>query len=197
MITVQVYSTDYHRVKERDTEMKYMIKDLMKGKLVPALISIALGIIIILARKSALDVLVKVVGGLAITCGIAFIAIYMTRQDPDKGNLQMVIGMAVIAALAGLILIFFAETIVDFFPTLMGIFLILNGLSNLVGAGADEDNRVMAGIMGVISILFGILLVAKPGFIVNAIMIYIGAFFIVNGLMDLFLVKRVVRTPLK
>ena len=197
MITVQVYSTDYHRVKGRETEMKYMIKDLMKGKLVPALISIALGIIIIIARRAALDVLVKIVGGLMITCGIAFIAIYMTRQDPDKGNLQMVIGMAVIAALAGLILIFFAETIVDFFPTLMGIFLILNGLSNLVGAGADEDNRVMAGIMGVISILFGILLVAKPGFIVNAIMIYIGAFFIVNGLMDLFLVKRVVRTPLK
>ncbi len=173
--------------------MQYMIKDLMRRKVIPAMLSIALGIVIIIARRSAVDLLVRIMGGLVITCGFAFVAIYLTRPDPERGNLSMVLVMAAAAMIAGLLMIHYAEIIVNFFPTLMGIFLILNGLSHLTAAGVEKEYRIPAVITGALVILFGLVLVAQPGFIVNAIMIWIGAFFIANGLMDLILVKRMNR----
>ena len=171
--------------------MEYRARMMLKEKTLPALLSVALGIVIIIARRSALDLLVKIVGGLVIAGGVAAVAVYLNRKDRDKGDLKMVLIMAAAAAVIGLLLISLAESIVDFFPTLMGIFLILNGLSHLAEAGTDQENRIAAGITGVITILFGILIVARPGFIANAIMVFIGVFFSLNGLMDLFMVRRV------
>ena len=172
-----------------------MIKDLLKRKVIPAVLSIALGIVIIIARRAALDLLVKIIGGLIIASGLAIIGIYLTRPDPERGSLQMVLVMAATAVIIGMLLIYFAEDVVNFFPILMGIFLILNGLSHLTAAaGAAGGDRVLVGFMGIAVIILGVLIVMQPGFIADAIMIYIGAFFIVNGFMDLVMVKRLSRT---
>ncbi len=171
--------------------MKYMIKDWMKRKIIPAILSIALGILIIIARRSALDLLVKIVGGMMIASGLAFVAIYLTREEREKGSLQLTLLMTAATVILGLLLIFFAEAVVDFFPVMMGIFLILNGLAHLTeSASVEGADRFISGIMGVIIIIFGILIVLQPGVVANALMIYIGVFFVVNGLFDLFLSIR-------
>lgn len=171
--------------------MKYMIKDWMKRKIIPAILSIALGILIIIARRSALDLMVKIVGGMMIVSGLAFIAIYMTREDRDRGSMQMTLLMTAMTVIIGLLLIIFAEAVVDFFPIMMGIFLILNGLGHLTeSASVDGADRFISGIMGVIIIIFGVLIVLQPGVVADALMIYIGVFFVINGLFDLFLSIR-------
>ena len=170
--------------------MEYKVRELLKNKAMAAVLSVALGIVIIIARRAALDLLIKIIGGLVITGGIALIAVNLIRPDNASGNMTTVLVMGGLAVLAGIVLITCAEGVVDFFPTLMGIFLILNGLSHLAVAGTDPDNRITAVIMGAIIIVLGILIVLHPGFIANAIMIFIGSAFIVNGLFDLFMVKQ-------
>ena len=170
--------------------MKENIRTLMKGKLIPAILSIVLGIVLIIARRAALDVLVKIVGILIAVSGLAFIIAYFVRGNSDSGKLQLIVGPAVIAIIFGIVLFFCASAVVDFFPILMGIILILNGLSHLTMASVDDGDRVLTAIMGVIVIIFGVLIVLRPGFVADAVMVFIGAFFIVNGLFDLFIVKR-------
>ncbi len=170
--------------------MEYRFREMLKNKTINALVSVALGIVIIIARRAALDLLVKIIGGLILTGGIAYLAINLIRPD-TTATLKTDLIIAGLAILAGIILITCAEGIVDFFPTLMGVFLILNGLSHLAAAGVDKENRIIAVIMGVVIIALGVLIVMRPGIIANAIMIFIGASFLVNGLFDLFLVKRV------
>lgn len=170
--------------------MEYRFKELLKNKTINALVSVALGIIIIIARRAALDLLVKIIGGLVLTGGLAYLAINIIRPDTSL-TLKTDLIIAGLAILAGLILITCAEGVVDFFPTLMGIFLILNGLSHLAVAGTDRANRIVGAVMGIIIIILGALIVMRPGIIADAIMIFIGAAFLVNGLFDLFLVKRV------
>lgn len=170
--------------------MEYKFRELLKNKAIAAVLSVALGIVIIIARRAALDLLVRIIGGLVITGGIALIAINLIRSDNRSGNMTTILVMGGLAVLAGIILISCAEGIVDFFPTLMGIFLILNGLSHLAVAGTDPENRILATIMGIIIIVLGVLIVMHPGFIANATMIFIGSAFIVNGLFDLFMVKQ-------
>lgn len=170
--------------------MEYRFRELLRNKTVTALLSVALGIVIIIARRAALDLLVKIIGGLVLTGGLAYLMINVIRPDTTD-TLKTDLVIAGLTILAGVILITCAKGIVDFFPTLMGIFLILNGLSHLGAAGVDRQNRVVDVIMGVVIIALGILIVMRPGIIANAIMIFIGASFLVNGLFDLFLVKRV------
>ena len=170
--------------------MEYRVKQLLNSKLVPAVLSIILGIIIVIARRSAVDLLVKIVGGVVIAAAVGFIVIYLTRPDKDAGNLTMVLVSAGVAALTGILIITFAESIVNIFPIIMGVYLILNGLSHLTAGYADPENRVIAVIMGVLVIALGLLIVVQPSFLVNTIMIFIGAAFIVNGISDLLMEKR-------
>ena len=170
--------------------MEYRVKQLLNSKLVPAVLSIILGIIIVIARRSAVDLLVKIVGGVVIAAAVGFIVIYLTRPDKDAGNLTMVLVSAGVAALTGILIITFAESIVNIFPIIMGVYLILNGLSHLTAGYADPENRVIAVIMGVLVIALGLLIVVQPSFLVNTIMIFIGAAFIVNGISDLLMEKK-------
>ena len=170
--------------------MEYRFRELLKNKTITALLSIALGIIIIIARRAALDLLVKIIGGLILTGGLAYLAINVIRPDTTT-SLKTDLIIAALAIVTGIILITCAEGVVDFFPTLMGIFLILNGLSHLAVGGADKENRIIDIVLGVIIIVLGVLIVMRPGIIADAIMIVIGISFLVNGLFDLFMMKRV------
>ena len=125
----------------------------MKSKLVPAVLSIVLGIVIIIARRAAVDLLVKIIGGLVIASGLFFILTYLMQKEKTPGSLEMVLTMAGISVLIGILLISFAENIVDIFPTIMGIFLILNGLSHLTVAYANPENRILLMFMGVLVIV--------------------------------------------
>ena len=178
-----------HVMKEGLT-LEYRFRELLRNKIMSAVLSIALGIVIIIARRAALDLLVKIIGGLILAGGVAFAAIDLIRPETAT-NLKMDLTVSGLAVLAGIILITCAEGIVDFFPTMMGVFLILNGLSHLAVAGTDSENRILAGILGVAIIILGLLIIMRPGFIADAIMVFIGASFVVNGIFDLVMVKRV------
>ena len=84
----------------------------------------------------------------------------------------------------------YANAVDDIFITLMGVVLILNGLSNVTEARLDTENRLLSVVFGVAVIILGILIILHPGSMANGLMIYLGIFFVVNGLADLFLLHR-------
>lgn len=169
--------------------MEYRIRQLLRSKVVPAMLSIALGIVIIIARRAALDLLVKIVGGLVIAAAVGFVVVYLTRKDKDAGNLTMVSALSAVTALTGILLVACAGNIVDIFPTVIGIVLVFNGLSHLTFAFVNRTNRFAVGAMGILAVLMGLMIVFRPGFLVNMIMVFIGASLIVNGLMDIAIVR--------
>ena len=171
--------------------MEYRVKQLLNSKLVPAVLSIVLGILVIIARRSALDLLVRVIGGLVIAAAVGFIVVYLTRPDKEAGDLKMVLISAAAGALIGILVITFAEEIVNIFPIMMGLYLILNGLSHLTAAYMYPENRVLAVIMGMLVIAMGLMIVLQPSFLVNMIMVFIGAAFVVNGVSDLLMQKKI------
>ena len=171
--------------------MLFRVKRMMKCKLVPAVLSIVLGIVIIIARRAAVDVLVKVIGGLIVVSGIGFFAVYLKRENKTAGNLKMVVLCSLLMILVGVLLFVLAQNVVDIFPIIMGVYLILNGLSHMTEGYVDPENRLIATMMGIVLIALGVLIVLQPGFLVNTIMIFIGAAFVVSGISDILLVIRV------
>jgi len=170
--------------------LREKVQEVLKRKIIPAILSIVLGIVIIIARRSALDVLVKIIGGIVIAGGIGFIAVYFAKER-NESPFGMTLAFAAVTILIGIAMIAFAPTIVDIFPTLVGVVLVLNGLSNVAEAMVDGDNRLMTVILGVLIVLFGIFVIARPGVMADAIMLYIGIFLVINGIFDLVILMRI------
>ena len=55
----------------------------------------------------------------------------------------------------------------------------------------NRDDRLIVTLLGAPAILLGVFIILQPGFIVNVFMIFIGAALVVNGLMDLLIVRRI------
>ena len=70
-------------------EMENKFRDLLKGKLLPAVLSIVLGIVIIIARRAALDLLVKIVGGLILAGGAVAPAAEETERNPRARSAKL------------------------------------------------------------------------------------------------------------
>ena len=171
--------------------MEYRVKQLLKSKMVPAVLSIVLGVVIIIARRAAVDLLVKILGGIIVAGGIGMFITYLLRKDKEAGDLTMVLVLTLSSVLAGLLLILFAGNIVDIFPILVGAYLVMNGLSHITAAFVSKEDRVLVGIMGVLVIVLGVMIISRPGFLVNFILVFIGVSMVVNGIMDLLVLKRI------
>lgn len=167
--------------------MNEMVVRLMRGKIVPAVLSIVMGAALILARRAALEVIVKIFGIMIVAGGLGFIALYLFGPA-GRDATALIAGIA--AAAIGLLMFFYADVVDDFFLTLLGIVLILNGVSNIAGAGVNKEDRVLSAVFGVLVVVLGVLVLLHPGVMEDGLLIYAGIFFVVNGVADLFLLHR-------
>ena len=169
--------------------MSEMIKRLYRAKLVPAILSIAFGIALIIARQSAMEVIVKIAAGMLIACGVGCVLVYLF--GPVKEPMQFVVGG--FAALIGFLAWFNAGFVVSLFPIITGIVLLLNGLSNLATLSMSDvntGNRALIIIFSVLMIAGGIFILFHPAAVEGALMVYIGIGYVINGIFDLILLYQ-------
>lgn len=164
-----------------------MIQRMMRSKMIPAILSIVLGIAVIITRRGAVTVMVQVIGWIILIGAVSFILAYFF--GPHRDIASVVFGL--VFGLVGVLIIMEAENVVELLPTLTGIVLILNGLSNIAQAALNGESRVLSVILGILIVALGVLILARPGAIAEAIYLYIGISFVVNGLFDLILLYRI------
>lgn len=165
------------------------IKRLHRAKLVPALISIAFGIALIIARQAAMDVAVKIAAGMLIACGVGCVLMYFFA--PVRESMQL--GVGAFMLLIGFIAWFNAEAIVHLFPIFAGISLTLNGMSNFASLKNPEGNpgTWLVVLFSALMIAGGVFIIFHPASVENMLMVYIGICYIINGIFDVILLYRV------
>ena len=168
--------------------MNEIVKKLLRAKLVPSVISIVFGIVLILARRSAIGAMVKIAAGLLIACGVGCVLMYLFA--PVRESMQLAVG-ALLAGI-GLLAWFNTDLLLDLFPVLAGIALILNGLSNLatVGVPGEFAGTGITTVFSILMIVAGLFIVFHPAAVESMIVVWIGCTYIVNGVFDLILLHR-------
>ena len=164
-----------------------MVRRLLRNKMVPAFLSLLLGVTLMIAQRSALDLLVVISGVLLLAAAVGFVVQFFRSPFRDSG---LQISAAVICLLVGILLVSQPRLIVNMFPTLMGMALIFNGLSNMVCIWAYPGNIILNWLLSLLVVLFGFLLVTHPGFMANSMVLYAGIFYFVNGVVDLLMLHR-------
>ena len=82
-------------------------------------------------------------------------------------------------------------TILNIFPVIVGILLILNGCTALLQTWNDPNTPLYSKLLSVLVAVMGVLLVIHPGRIADAIVFCVGAAFFVNGISGLLMNSRI------
>lgn len=167
--------------------MNERIRQLHRAKLLPAITSIAFGIALIIARKGAMDVAIKIGAVMLGLCGLGCILMYITGKVRELP--QMCIGCLLL--LAGVLCWIYSGVLVDIFPIITGIGLILNGLSNLAAVKAENAGAGLVLLFSMLMVAGGVMIIVYSRAMEDPLLIWLGVGYILNGLMDLILMYRV------
>ncbi|HCA47327.1 MAG TPA: hypothetical protein DEP45_08175 [Armatimonadetes bacterium] len=149
--------------------------------LVRGLLGIVLGLMLIVWPQESAEALVMLIGAFVVAIGLAMILLpLMTRVvgwgvSLGSGMLTLAIGLAALLAPA------FVATIMIW---LIAAWVIVTGVTELLGAAAARSlgaDVTALWIVGAVSVLFGLVLLAWPGAGIVAAAWAIGAYFLVTG----------------
>lgn len=161
-------------------------KKFIKNKLVLAIISIVLGVILIIRQRSAIDSLVKIVGILLLLAALVFLILFLAKKEKQPSQLIL----AIVSFIIGLFFAVRPGLIVNIFPIVMGIILIISGLFDLwhsITAPPGTGGQAFLILISAIVILVGVLALFRPGAVANAIALFLGLCLLFNGIFDLIL----------
>lgn len=161
-----------------------MLRNLMQNKAIMAAASILFGIYLIIARSAALYTLIRILGFGLLGPGLVYLVFYFGDRRRDRTSLIY----AGVAGAAGLLIMLIAPSIVNFFPVLAGILLILSGGADLLSLRGYGDTK--SKVLPIVLIVLGLLIVTHPGAIAGVVVAIAGGAFILNGLTDLNIIRK-------
>jgi uncharacterized membrane protein HdeD (DUF308 family) len=104
----------------------------------------------------------------------------------DAGRLWwLFIVMAVASVVAGVILVAKPSHSLATLAVVVGIFMVIDGVVELLSSFRREEGRALAAILGVLGIVIGIILIRHPTHAVNAVGLVIGIWLVAAGVVRL------------
>ena len=100
----------------------------------------------------------------------------------------VVVVVGVISIVAGILAIVYPEITLLALALIAGINLLLLGILGLVDAITSDDDaggtRVLSGVLGLLGVIAGLVVMRRPGESLLALILIIGVWFVVSGLVD-------------
>ncbi len=173
--------------------MTAFLKSIYRGNIIYAISLIVLGLVFAVWPADSRQLLIKILGALLALCGIAMGVLFFTKRV--AGIFPGILVVGVIAVVLGVLMLIKPEMFVEFVIIVAGVFIALSGILNFCQTLSLAMNRFpywwVAMIMSILTIVFAVLVITKPGKIADAIFIITGIFMIADGLTDLWLARQV------
>lgn len=162
-----------------------MIKRLIQNKKAMAVTSILAGIFLMIARKRTTTFLIKVLGYALLALAVVYLVLYFIGERRDRIKL----GYACGAAVAGILIRLLAPAVLNFFPILLGVIIVITGIGNLTAA--KKQTYPKTSMIGpILTIILGAVILFRPGFVLSTAIFLGGAALVMNGLTELDLIRR-------
>lgn len=165
-----------------------VISNLKKSFIITAVVSIALGIILIIFPETVGAVICYILGGLLTVGGFYLIIKFFSCRDITSVFSATLIG-GIIIAVVGIYIIFKHETVLSIVPFLFGILAVIDGLINVQRSIllSKSGFRVwwVSLIFSAVAIILGIIMALNPFSTAILVFRFIGICLVFNGIMDL------------
>lgn len=135
-----------------------------------------------------------VLGAALVVYGVLQIVFYLANKDRNIAMQGMMV-FGIVVAVIGVWILLKPEMIIMAVPVIVGILIVIHGIHNVVQAIALKKdgytNWWVAFLLGVITVVFGVVLICNPFTVVDTVVRLIGAFLIYDGLSDIWILSRV------
>ena len=165
--------------------MTFGYKNKFSG-LIRALTAIAIGVVMVLSKTNALELVVRMIAAFIIASGI--VSAFVGYRNKANGTMSLMGFNAVVDIILGVLLFMFPGFVAGLLIYLIAFILICLGLFQI--ASLFSANRVMkvglwSYVLPFLVLAAGIFLITKPAFVGEAIGVVAGACLIVYGVSEL------------
>ena len=142
--------------------MRKILNEIKKYSIVVIVITAVLGVLLITMPDKMLAYTALFVGGAFTACGVLALVSYISSAQ--KSKLTLVLGL--ISAISGIIICIAYRQIMSVIVLIIGLFLIVGGIANLVNSFyvSKKRNRswIVTVVLAIASIVLGVVSIANP-----------------------------------
>lgn len=173
--------------------MKEKLKSIKIDVTFSAILSVAIGVMLVFWPGTIVTVLARVIAVILMVSGIT---LFIPKiLEPVKNYLSMVV--AIMIAMIGLWMFFSPQLVASIIPIAIGVLMVVHGVQDLAlaveGKKKNANNWWSIPLMGVLSIVLGVLCICNAFGLVKIGLILIGVMLIFDGISDMFIVHKVNR----
>lgn len=174
--------------------MKETMKRIKADIILSALVCVALGAVLLIWPAETIDIFCKVLAVGLVIMGVVDLVSYFTNRSmhPFAGALGLIV------TLVGIWIFVRPESIVSLIPIVIGVILFVHGVQDLKLALETKDNGYekwwIMLIIAAISLVFGVFCIANAFIVVKWALQFIGIALIYDGISDLWVASRAIRT---
>lgn len=168
--------------------MEELLKKLMKSKLIAAIASIILGVVLIVFQGNAVAQLIRIIGWVLLICAVVNLVEYFR----DGHENSAILASAILEIIFGFIFVKAPHWLVALFPVVMGLILAINSIFNLSAyfSSSFKTRRARTSAWtAILTLILGIIAIMHPSAMADVIIAFIGATFLINGISDLFILS--------
>ena len=177
--------------------MKNALRDQKKSSAFTALVTIAIGAVLMLKPGDSVTVLCRLLGGGVFLFGLIYVLSWFFNKRRGGFSSLLVIPGVVLAGL-GVWLMISADTVIALIQYVFGAVIIFHGVLDLMGAASLVRHRAprwwLDVLLAMLTLALGLLILANPFGAFSTLVTLIGIALIYDGLTDLWLIFRLSRT---
>ncbi|AGN26237.1 HdeD family acid-resistance protein [Candidatus Methanomassiliicoccus intestinalis] len=166
--------------------MNKMVANDYKGRLIFGILAVVIGIIALVYPGGTLKVIIILLGIFALLNGLSILFNAFSQKSKDTHDLLV----GILYVVLGLIMIIASFAFLDVLMYILAAFLIIFGLFQLyemwpIAKDSLKGEKLYNLVIAIIAIVLGIVIIVYPGLAANIVMMIIGAFLIIIGLINL------------
>ncbi|MDY2699040.1 MAG: HdeD family acid-resistance protein [Suilimivivens sp.] len=173
--------------------MTEFLKGLKANYTMSAILSIIMGLVLLIWPGTTTQIVCTMLGIVLLSYGIIQIVMFLWTREKTVFS-QGILLLGIIFAVIGAWIILKPEMIIMAVPVIVGILIIIHGLHNIIQAvdlkREGYEKWWLALLFGVLTVLFGALLIYNPFGAVEVVVRMIGIFMIYDGVSDIWIISR-------
>ena len=174
--------------------MADFFKGLKANYTISAVVCVLLGLVLVIWPGATSQIICMLLGGVLLAYGVLQIAIYLLNRERTI-ILQGMMILGIVFAVLGLWILLKPEMIMMAVPVIVGVLIAIHGLHNVVQAFALKKDGYeswwLAFLMGLLTLIFGSVLIYNPFRAIELVARMIGIFLIYDGVSDIWILSRV------
>ena len=163
---------------------------------ISAIVMLAAGVLLFLYPGKSLIIAARILGGAVLLYGLVGAVGYLLASPDDRSYVKLILYLLI--GIVGAAILISPGFIIDIFPILTGILIVISGLDTIVTGFSLKragGSMTLLLVLGLVTLALGALIIANPFKVQATLVRIIGAVLVYSGVVDLIEVIKSRRLP--